>query len=443
MRPVLVVIGGLPATGKSTIAAALAAQTVTPYVRVDRIEQAIVAWSALVHPVGPVGYAVAHQLALEQLQLGLDVIVECVNPVAVTRDAWPETARAAGAAVVEIEVICSDEVEHRRRVQNRGSDVDGLVKPTWAEIAAREYEPWSRTPVRVDSATTSVAAAVQRITVAVAAARYLAAYDLQLRTARTAAALEVTALGPLLLLTLERGQGFVTYRDLDGVSPEDLKPLVVSALDHFRRDATIERVDWKTCSHDRVPGLVDVLLELGFTVGSAESIMVGESRRLAVRVDLPPGVTLRRITVREDVAAMEEMQGEVFGDPDWPRRVEVMMRRLAVDDGMELWVAEADGRVVTAGRIEPVAGTDFADLCGGATRPEWRGLGIYRALTAARANAALEQGKTLLHSSSTEFSRPILERSGLIRVSGNTTYSWLPPHFSASLPTDMNTPRPR
>ncbi len=172
MQPVLVVIGGLPATGKSTIAAALAARTGTPYVRVDKIEQAIVAWSALVHPVGPVGYAVAHQLAHEQLELGLDVIVECVNPVAVTRDAWPETAANAGAGVVEIEVVCSDEVEHRRRVEDRESDVVGLVKPTWAEVLARDYEPWSRTPVRVDSATTTVAAAVERITAAVAAARH-------------------------------------------------------------------------------------------------------------------------------------------------------------------------------------------------------------------------------------------------------------------------------
>jgi predicted kinase len=56
--PVLVVIGGLPATGKSTIATTLARRTSTSYLRVDRIEQAIVAWSALSHPLGPVGYAV-------------------------------------------------------------------------------------------------------------------------------------------------------------------------------------------------------------------------------------------------------------------------------------------------------------------------------------------------------------------------------------------------
>ena len=92
MRPVLVVVGGLPATGKSTIARILAEQCKAPYLRVDRIEHEIVAWSALSHPLGAAGYAVAYELAQEQLQLRLDVIVECVNPVALTRDSWSKIA---------------------------------------------------------------------------------------------------------------------------------------------------------------------------------------------------------------------------------------------------------------------------------------------------------------------------------------------------------------
>ena len=59
---------------------------------------------------------------------------------------------------------------------------------------------------------------------------------------------------------------------------------------------------------------------------------------------------------------------------------------------MELWVAEADGEMVAAGRLEPVAGTQFAGLWGGATLPDWRGRGLYRALTAARARSALDAG---------------------------------------------------
>src|SRR6476660_4473172 len=112
--PVLVVVGGLPATGKSTIAERLARLVRTPFLRVDRIEQAVVAYSSLEHPIGPAGYAVAYALATENLMLGLDVIVECVNPIALTRDSWAATASDAGAAIVQVEVICSDPVEHER-----------------------------------------------------------------------------------------------------------------------------------------------------------------------------------------------------------------------------------------------------------------------------------------------------------------------------------------
>jgi hypothetical protein len=70
VQQVLVVIGGLPATGKSTVAKIVAEQTKTPYLRVDLIEHAIVAWSELSHPLGPVGYAVAYELVREQLALG-------------------------------------------------------------------------------------------------------------------------------------------------------------------------------------------------------------------------------------------------------------------------------------------------------------------------------------------------------------------------------------
>ena len=171
VQHVLVVVGGRPATGKSTIATVVARRTKAPYLRVDRIEQTIVAWSALTHPLGPVGYAVAYELAREQLRLGLDVIAECVNPIALTRDAWLDIAAASGAAIVEVEVICSDEVEHRRRIATRTSDVEGLLKPTWSEIMDREYEPWSRPHLPVDSARISVEDAAMLIAARMVSAR--------------------------------------------------------------------------------------------------------------------------------------------------------------------------------------------------------------------------------------------------------------------------------
>jgi hypothetical protein len=254
---------------------------------------------------------------------------------------------------------------------------------------------------------------------------FLAAYDEQLRTdAETPGQVSATRLGPLRLVTFAGGRGFVTYRDLGGADADAIRRLVPEALAHYRADPEISRVEWKTRGHDRAPGLHEALLENGFTAGEPESIMIGEARLLAVDVALPEGVTLRRITEEPAVRAMSAMQDEVFGEPVSEEMATAILRRLALGDGMELWVAEAEGRIVSAGRLEPVHGTDFAGIWGGATREEWRGRGIYRALTAARARSALGMGKTLINSDSTEYSRPILERSGLVKVSTTTPYDW-------------------
>ena len=118
------------------------------------------------------------------------------------------------------------------------------------------------------------------------------------------------------------------------------------------------------------------------------------------------------------------MQEEVFGGGFAEEMANALLRRLGFGDGMELWVAEADGQIVSSGRLEPVPATEFAGIWGGATRPEWRGRGIYRALTAARARSALVLGKADPQHS-TEVSRPILERAGLVKVSTTTPYLWV------------------
>src|SRR5688500_6191194 len=123
------------------------------------------------------------------------------------------------------------------------------------------------------------------------------------------------------------------------------------------------------------------------------------------------------------------MQCEVFGDDpaEAQEHVTQILHRLRTRDDMEMWVAEHEGQVVSAGRLEPVEGTEFAGIWGGATRPEYRGRGIYRALTSARARSAIAHGKRYIHSDSTEFSRPILERSGFVTVSTTTPYEWRRP----------------
>jgi hypothetical protein len=251
----------------------------------------------------------------------------------------------------------------------------------------------------------------------------LAAYDAQLRT-EAASAITMERLGPLYLATYLGGRGWITYADLGGADAATIRGWVGEALAYFRERPEITRVEWKTRGHDVAPGLHESLLDNRFVPDETESVMIGETRLLAVDVALPEGVSLRRVSSETDVRAMCVMDSIAFGDDDSEEMTQALLHRLGLDDGMELWVAEADGQMISAGRLEPVAGTEFAGLWGGATLPQWRRRGVYRALTAARARSALALGKTLLHSDSTEFSRPILERSGLIKVTTTTPYEW-------------------
>lgn len=135
----LIVFGGLPGTGKTTLARLLAARIGGVHLRIDTIEQAIVRSGLARQPLGPVGYVVGYALAEEHLRQGLTVIAESVNPLAVTRDAWRDVGVGAGVPVVEVEVICSDPAEHRRRVTARSVDIPGLVLPDWHQVLSRDY----------------------------------------------------------------------------------------------------------------------------------------------------------------------------------------------------------------------------------------------------------------------------------------------------------------
>ncbi len=150
----LLSLGGLPGVGKTTLARGLAQRTGAVHLRVDTIEQALRSWNA--GDVGPAGYLVAYAVAEDNLRLGRMVIADSVNPLAVTRDAWRAVAERASARLVEIEVICSDPALHRRRVETRTTDIDGLVLPTWQAVLDRDYARWDRPRIELDTARATV-----------------------------------------------------------------------------------------------------------------------------------------------------------------------------------------------------------------------------------------------------------------------------------------------
>lgn len=159
---VLIVFTGLPGTGKTTLASRLARELGAVYLRLDVIEQAI-REAGIATDVGTSGYRVANGLALGNLRLGHQVVVDCVNPVAESRQAWAQVAADAGARLCDVRVICSDAAEHRRRVETRQGDIPGLVLPTWASVQRHAFDPWDSPPFTVDTARLTVDAALEAI----------------------------------------------------------------------------------------------------------------------------------------------------------------------------------------------------------------------------------------------------------------------------------------
>ncbi|WP_448650916.1 AAA family ATPase [Pseudomonas fluorescens] len=159
----LIVFSGLPGTGKTTLASELARQTGAVYLRIDVIEQALRGSGVLAGDVGASGYDVANALALSNLRLGRWVVADCVNPVKESRTAWRAVAAAAGVELLDIQVVCSDRPEHRRRVESRTGDIPGLVPPSWQSVSAHEYEVWDEVPLTVDTAIVTVDQAVALI----------------------------------------------------------------------------------------------------------------------------------------------------------------------------------------------------------------------------------------------------------------------------------------
>jgi predicted kinase len=143
----LIEFGGLPGTGKSTLARHLAVRTGAVLLRVDEIEAAMRRNNLTPDQTGVAAYSVAHDLAASHLRRGMTVIADAVNPVEAARAGWRELARECKARHRIIEAHCPDTAEHRRRVDQRaapaGTDLPGWSYPTWEEVQRRaeEYQP--------------------------------------------------------------------------------------------------------------------------------------------------------------------------------------------------------------------------------------------------------------------------------------------------------------
>ena len=150
MKASLYVFSGLPGTGKTVLSQRLASQIKAAHLRIDTMEQALRDLCGIV--VEGEGYRLAYCVAADNLRLGVSVVADSCNPIELTRDEWETLARDTQVQCVNIEVICSDPLEHRRRIESRRSNIARLVLPEWEDVTRREYHAWTRERIVIDTA---------------------------------------------------------------------------------------------------------------------------------------------------------------------------------------------------------------------------------------------------------------------------------------------------
>ena len=146
MHSTLIVFSGLPGTGKSTLAERVAVEIGAPAFSGDWLLGALKPHGLLSgldrSTLLAAYYDLLTTLATRQLMLRQSAVLDClVNDEVATR--WQELADQYDARLLLVECMCSDEVEHRRRLEGRSRGIPGWHEVGWdhVERMRTEYPP--------------------------------------------------------------------------------------------------------------------------------------------------------------------------------------------------------------------------------------------------------------------------------------------------------------
>ncbi len=152
----IIVFSGLPGTGKSSLAEAVARELSIPVFAKDWLEATFIRCELKPADssggLGSAGYQLLTTLAERQLRLGQSVILDSVAGTLSIRAEWRTLAESFRADWRVIECICSDEAVQRERLEARQRGIPGWYELDWSEVERVKtyYAPWDEERLILD-----------------------------------------------------------------------------------------------------------------------------------------------------------------------------------------------------------------------------------------------------------------------------------------------------
>jgi GNAT superfamily N-acetyltransferase len=209
----------------------------------------------------------------------------------------------------------------------------------------------------------------------------------------------------------ETAEGFVVFADWP--SGREAAP-IDEELGHFQKLG--RRFEWKVHELDRPAGLKALLETRGFSCTEHEAFMVLPTQAWSRASRVPDGVRLEPIVndrgLRDVTALQSDLLGEDFGRPfeNYACALRTTPPRAA------MYGAYAGNDTIGTGWVDFPDNASFAELHGGAVRPDFRGRGVFSALVDRRLRDAKARGYEFIAVDAEPMSRPILERQGFQHV---------------------------